>query len=120
MSVEQVALIQCAECGEFWLRVDDERWLAHLDTDSELVSTARSALSASSARLRNLRRVGAVLRVASLAFDSHFGGLGRLRQGGGSGSLTRAADRRRRRTRKKLSERRSLRRLCVAAPPTRS
>ena len=38
MSTEQVALIpRCAECGELWLPIDDERWRAYLDTDDELV-----------------------------------------------------------------------------------
>jgi hypothetical protein len=38
MSLEQVALIpQCAECGEFWLPDDQERWSAYLDTDNEVV-----------------------------------------------------------------------------------
>lgn len=38
MSAEQVATIpQCAECGEFWLPADEERWSAYLDTDDELV-----------------------------------------------------------------------------------
>jgi hypothetical protein len=38
MSLEQAALIpQCAECGELWLPIDDDRWRAYLDTDSELV-----------------------------------------------------------------------------------
>jgi hypothetical protein len=32
MSAEQVALIpQCAECGDFWPRDDEERWRAYLD-----------------------------------------------------------------------------------------
>jgi hypothetical protein len=38
VSAEQVALIpQCAECGEVWLPVDEDRWRAYLDTDDELV-----------------------------------------------------------------------------------
>ena len=42
MTAEQVALIpHCAECGELWLPIDDERWRAHLDTDDELVFYCR-------------------------------------------------------------------------------
>jgi hypothetical protein len=37
MSLEQIALIpQCAECGELWLPVDEDRWRAYFDTDDEL------------------------------------------------------------------------------------
>ena len=42
MSTEQVALIpQCAECGELWLPIDEERWRAYLDTVSGLVFYCR-------------------------------------------------------------------------------
>jgi hypothetical protein len=38
MSAEQVALIpQCAECRKVWLPADEERWLAYLDTEGEIV-----------------------------------------------------------------------------------
>jgi hypothetical protein len=49
MSAEQVALIP--ECAEVWLSADEDCWKAYLDTDDELVfySTARNALSGSSA-----------------------------------------------------------------------
>jgi hypothetical protein len=38
VSAEQVALIpKCAECLAVWRSDDEERWLAYLDTDGELV-----------------------------------------------------------------------------------
>jgi hypothetical protein len=38
VSAKQVAVIpQCAECGDFWLPDDVDRWRAYLDTDDEVV-----------------------------------------------------------------------------------
>jgi hypothetical protein len=32
VSAEQVALIpECAECGELWLPIDEDRWRAYLE-----------------------------------------------------------------------------------------
>jgi hypothetical protein len=52
VSAEQVALVpQCAECGELWLPIDDDRWRAYLDADTEIVfSSALTAPSSSSTR----------------------------------------------------------------------
>jgi hypothetical protein len=50
-SAERVALIvRCAECGEFWLPADEERWSAYLDTHSELVFYCRECAVARNAR----------------------------------------------------------------------
>jgi len=41
VSAEHVALIpQCAECLAVWLPDDEDRWLAYLDTDSELAEAS--------------------------------------------------------------------------------